>query len=97
LTTTACLLNPNRNPQLNKSQIGQYLKDYLGVRQILWLNEGIIGDDTDGHIDDISRFVDEKTIVTVIEEDPKDENYEILQENLKLLKTFRDLNGTPFR
>jgi agmatine deiminase len=97
LTTTACLLNPNRNPQLNKSQIEQYLKDYLGVRQILWLSEGIIGDDTDGHIDDISRFVNEQTIVTVIEEDPKDENYEILQENLKLLKTFRDLNGTPFR
>ena len=97
LTTTACLLNPNRNPQLNKSQIEQYLKDYLGVRQILWLNEGIIGDDTDGHIDDISRFVDEQTIVTVVEEDPKDENHEILQENLKLLKTFRDLNGTPFR
>lgn len=97
LTTTACLLNPNRNPQLNKSQIEQYLKDYLGVRQILWLGEGIIGDDTDGHIDDISRFVDEQTIVTVVEEDPKDENYEILQENLKLLKTFQALNGNSFR
>lgn len=97
LTTTACLLNPNRNPQLNQQQIEQYLKDYLGVRHILWLEEGIIGDDTDGHIDDISRFTDANTIVTVIEEDPQDENYEILNENLKKLKTFKDQDGQPFR
>jgi agmatine deiminase len=97
LTTTACLLNKNRNPQLNQGQIEQYLKSYLGVRNILWLGEGIIGDDTDGHIDDISRFVDEETIVTVVEDDPKDENYEILNENLKRLKTFRDQDGKPFR
>ncbi|HTG45896.1 MAG TPA: agmatine deiminase family protein [Verrucomicrobiae bacterium] len=97
LTTTACLLNPNRNPNLSRREIEQSLKDYLGVRQILWLGEGIIGDDTDGHVDDLSRFTDPDTIVTVIEEDSGDENYAILQENLKLLKTFRNLDGQPFR
>jgi agmatine deiminase len=97
LTTTACLLNKNRNPHLTQAQIEQHLKDYLGVRNILWLGEGIIGDDTDGHVDDISRFVDPNTIVTVVEEDPKDENYEILNENLKRLKTFKDQDGESFR
>lgn len=97
LTTTACLLNQNRNPHLNREEIEQYLKDYLGVRNILWLGEGIIGDDTDGHIDDISRFVDANTIVTAVEDDPKDENHEILNENLRLLKTFKDQDGQPFR
>ena len=97
LTTSACLLNKNRNPHLNQAQIEKYLKDYLGVTNVLWLGEGIVGDDTDGHIDDISRFVDAKTIVTVVEDDPSDENYQILQENLKLLKTFRDQDGHPFR
>jgi agmatine deiminase len=97
LTTTACLLNPNRNPHLNREQIEQYLKDYLGTSQILWLGEGIVGDDTDGHIDDISRFTDANTIVTAVEDDPQDENYEILNENLKKLKTFRDQDGQPFR
>lgn len=97
LTTEACLLNPNRNPQLNKSQIESHLKDFLGVRQVLWLGEGIVGDDTDGHIDDISRFVDARTIVTVIEEDRSDENYELLRENLRRLQLLRDLGGSPFR
>src|SRR5687768_943201 len=97
LTTTACLLNKNRNPHLTQEQIEQYLKDYLGVRNILWLGEGIIGDDTDGHIDDLSRFADAETIVTVVEEDRKDENYEILKENLERLKTFKDQDGKPFR
>ena len=97
LTTTACLLNPNRNPHLTQPEIEQYLKDYLGVTNILWLGEGIIGDDTDGHVDDITRFVDRNTIVTVIEDDPRDDNFEILQENLKLLRTFKDERGQPFR
>jgi agmatine deiminase len=97
LTTEACLLNPNRNPQLNKEQIETFLKDFLGVQQVLWLGEGIVGDDTDGHVDDIARFVDSNTIVTVIEEDPADENYKILQENLELLRSFRNLEGDPFR
>ena len=71
LTTEACLLNPNRNPELTQSQIETYLRDYLGVEQILWLGEGIVGDDTDGHIDDLTRFVDTTTLVTIVEDDPR--------------------------
>jgi len=82
LTTESCLLNPNRNPQLKREQIEQGLQDYLGIRQILWLGAGIAGDDTDGHIDDLARFVSERTVVAVVEEDRDDENYEPLQENL---------------
>lgn len=93
LTTTACLLNKNRNPHLSKSQIEQYLIDYYNVENILWLGEGIVGDDTDGHIDDITRFVDESTVVTVIEENKSDENYTLLQENLAELKKMRLENG----
>lgn len=93
LTTTACLLNPNRNPHLNQAQIETYLYEYYGVKQILWLGEGIIGDDTDGHIDDITRFVNADTVVTVIEENKSDENYDILQDNLKALRKMRLLNG----
>ncbi|MBL4677546.1 MAG: agmatine deiminase family protein [Mucilaginibacter sp.] len=93
LTTTACLLNKNRNPHLNQQQIEGYLQKYYGVEQVLWLGDGIIGDDTDGHIDDITRFVNTDTVVTVIEENKNDENYHILQENLQTLKTMRLLNG----
>jgi agmatine deiminase len=93
LTTTACLLNKNRNPHLNQDQIETYLRNYYGAEQILWLGDGIIGDDTDGHIDDITRFVNEDTVVTVVEENKNDENYHILQENLDTLKTMRLLNG----
>ncbi len=89
LTSKACLLNENRNPQLSQVQIEKYLVDYYGVEHILWVNDGIIGDDTDGHIDDITRFVNHDTVVTVIEENKKDENYSILQENLHLLKKMR--------
>ncbi|MGZ3832741.1 MAG: agmatine deiminase family protein [Mucilaginibacter sp.] len=93
LTTTACLLNKNRNPQLNQQQIETYLQNYYGVEQVLWLGDGIIGDDTDGHIDDITRFVNEDTVVTAVEANKNDENYHILQENLQTLKTMRLLNG----
>ncbi|GAC1300905.1 MAG: agmatine deiminase family protein [Mucilaginibacter sp.] len=93
LTTTACLLNKNRNPHLNQQQIEAYLHNYYGAEQVLWLGDGIVGDDTDGHIDDITRFVNEDTVVTVIEENRQDENYHILQENLQALKTMRLLNG----
>jgi agmatine deiminase len=85
LTTESCLLNKNRNPNLSRDEIEQRLRDYLGVRDILWLGDGIAGDDTDGHIDDLSRFVSERTVVTVIEEDREDENYEPLQQNLARL------------
>ena len=97
LTTTACLLNKNRNPTLTQKQVEQYLINYYGVEQVLWLGDGIIGDDTDGHIDDIARFVNTDTVVTVVEEDKSDENYEVLQENLKTLKAMRLLNGQPLR
>ena len=89
LTSKACLLNENRNPHMSQAQIEKYLVDYYGVEHILWVNDGIIGDDTDGHIDDITRFVNHDTVVTVIEENKKDENYSILQENLHLLKKMR--------
>jgi agmatine deiminase len=85
LTTESCLLNPNRNPNLRREEIEQRLRDFLGMREILWLGDGIAGDDTDGHIDDLARFVSERTVVTVVEEDPQDENYAPLQENLARL------------
>ncbi|MDX1953606.1 MAG: agmatine deiminase family protein [Verrucomicrobiota bacterium] len=97
LTTESCLLNPNRNPHLSKEQIEQHLKDYLGITQVLWLGDGIIGDDTDGHIDDLSRFVNPSTIVTIVEEDSADENFPILRENLDRLRKLRDLQGNPFK
>jgi agmatine deiminase len=97
LTTEACLLNPNRNPNLTRLEIERFLKDYLGVSLVLWLGEGIIGDDTDGHIDDLTRFIDATTLVTVVEEDRADSNYAILQENLQRLRAFRDQSGQPFR
>src|SRR5262244_2642667 len=85
LTTESCLLNKNRNPNLSREEIEQRLRDYVGVRDILWLGDGIAGDDTDGHIDDLTRFVSEGTVVTVVEENRADENYEPLQENLARL------------
>jgi len=97
ITTEACLLNPNRNPHLNQSQIEQYLKDYLGVTNILWLGDGIVGDDTDGHVDDLTRFVSAGTVVTVIEDDPQDENYTLLKENYERLLTMKDQDGQPLR
>jgi agmatine deiminase len=93
LTSTACLLNKNRNPHLNQQQIENYLIDYYGVKQILWVDEGIIGDDTDGHIDDTVRFVNEDTVLTVVEENKNDDNYALLQHNLKQLQQMRLLNG----
>jgi agmatine deiminase len=97
ITTEACLLNPNRNPRLNRKQIEQYLKDYLGVTDILWLGEGIVGDDTDGHVDDLTRFVAPDTVVTVIEDDPQDENYRPLIENYERLLRMKDQDGNPLR
>ena len=93
ITSTACLLNENRNPHLNQQQIEEYLQNYYGVEQVLWVGEGIIGDDTDGHIDDTVRFVNEDTVVTVIEEDKNDANYQLLQDNLEMLKKMRLPNG----
>lgn len=93
LTTTQCLLNENRNPGLLQHEIEEYLGNYYGVDQILWLDEGIEGDDTNGHIDDITRFFREDAIVTMVETNRLDPNHSILDQNLKRLKGFRLLNG----
>jgi len=93
LTTTSCLLNPNRNPHLTQDQIEKFLIDYYGVKNVLWLGDGIVGDDTDGHIDDITRFVNEGTVLTVVEENKTDENYVPLKENLEMLEKMKLENG----
>ena len=89
LTTESCLLNPNRNPQLSREEIAQRLRDFLGVQEILWLGDGIEGDDTDGHIDDLTRFISERAVVTVVEDDPTDANYGPLRDNLERLRGLR--------
>lgn len=95
LTSKSCLLNKNRNPHLSQEEVEQYLKDFYCVEQILWVEDGIIGDDTDGHVDDTIRFVNENTVLTVVEDNKEDENYEILQTNLRQLQEMRLLDGTP--
>jgi agmatine deiminase len=97
LTTESCLLNPNRNPGMSRHEIEEYLRVYLGVSSVLWLGDGIAGDDTDGHVDDLARFISRDTIVTVIEQDPADENYRPLRDNLQRLRAMRDPDGKPFR
>ena len=94
LTTKSCLLNPNRNPDLSQAAIEQRLMDFLGVKKVLWLGDGIEGDDTDGHIDDLTRFVDENTVVTVVEEDEDDANYAPLKDNRAALETMTNETDT---
>ncbi len=89
LTSESCLLNKNRNPNLSRNEIEQRLRDFLGADEILWLGDGIEGDDTDGHVDDLARFVSETKVVTVIEENPDDANYKPLQENLARLREMK--------
>lgn len=93
LTTQSCLLNPNRNPQCTQGEIEQYLMQYYGVDQILWLENGIEGDDTDGHIDDLTRFVNENTVVSIMADSKSHPDYEVLKANLKALKSMRLING----
>jgi agmatine deiminase len=97
LVTRSCLLNENRNPSLRQDGIEQYLRDYLGVSNVVWLNEGIAGDDTDGHVDDVARFTGPSTIVCAMTDDPDDENYARLRENFMILSRARDQDGRPFR
>ncbi len=97
LTTESCLLNKNRNPTFSKNEIEEHLKKFLGVTQIIWLGDGIEGDDTDGHIDDITRFVGEDAVVTVIEKNPADPNHLPLQKNLERLQAMHFDNGRPLR
>ena len=96
LTTEGTLLNKNRNPELSQVQIETRLLEMLGVDRVLWLGDGIVGDDTDGHVDDLTRFVGPRTIVTAIEDDPGDANFAPLRENLRRLETMTDLSGRPF-
>jgi agmatine deiminase len=95
LTTRSCLLNPNRNPSLSADTIEDFLKEYLGVVKVIWLNDGIMGDDTDGHIDDIARFVAPATVVCAYENDTGDANYRALHENYEILKQSSNQDGTP--
>jgi agmatine deiminase len=95
LTTESCLLNPNRNPTLDRATIEKKLKDKLGVKKILWLGDGIEGDDTDGHVDDITRFIGPSTVITAVEEDEHDPNFEPLQRNLDRLHVMRLADGEP--
>ena len=97
LTTESCLLNRNRNPNLGRDEIEDHLRVYFGVEQILWLGDGIAGDDTDGHVDDLARFASPNTIVTITEDDPADANYAPLRDNLERLRAMRDTAGRPFR
>ncbi|MSP38403.1 MAG: agmatine deiminase family protein [Deltaproteobacteria bacterium] len=96
LTTEQCLLNPNRNPHLSRGEIEQLLKNSLGVEQVIWLGEGIVGDDTDGHIDDIARFVNPTTITCIVETNSRDDNYAFLQDNYERLQSARDARGGKF-
>jgi agmatine deiminase len=95
LTTESCLLNKNRNQAMGRREIEETLRTHLGADQVLWLGEGIAGDDTDGHVDDLARFTAVNTIVTVIEQDPADINYAPLQDNLRRLRAMRNRDGNP--
>lgn len=100
LTTSECLLDPDtqpRNPGLSREDLERLFGELLGARHTIWLNRGIVGDDTHGHVDDVARFVDPTTVVAAVEDDPSDPNYEALQENLAILRDARDQDGQPFR
>lgn len=97
LTTEQCLLHPNRNPDLSKAAIEDLLTASLGCSQVFWLGDGIVGDDTDGHVDDITRFVSERTVVTMVENDRCDENFLPLAENRQRLSEFRMTSGEPLQ
>jgi agmatine deiminase len=90
LTTEECLLSPvqARNPELSRGQLESKLSEYLGIDRVLWLKNGIAGDDTHGHIDDLARFTDAESVVMVSEEDPSDGNYQPLRENWEIIKHF---------
>jgi len=97
LTTEQCLLNKNRNTGLSREEIEKFLSDYLGANHVIWLKEGITGDDTDGHIDDIARFTAPDTVLCAYEDDKNDANYEILRENYELLRGAKDQDGRSLK
>ncbi len=93
LTSRECLLNANRNPHLSQQALEQYLSDYLGAEKIIWLNKGLLGDETDGHIDEIACFIAPGKVLALITHDKEDANYYTLHENLEILKTATDAQG----
>lgn len=97
MTTEQCLLNQNRNGKVEKEYVEKYLKDYLGAENLIWLKDGLTNDHTDGHIDEIARFVKEDTIVCVYEDDVNDSNFSILDNNFKILENSTDKNGNKFK
>ena len=97
MTTESCLLHPNRNPRFGRGEIEKMVCECLGAEMVIWLGDGIEGDDTDGHVDDIARFVNAETVVVAVEEDPDDANYEPLQLNLARLKGVSLPNGRPLK
>jgi len=99
LTTEECLLSPEqqRNPGMGHEDYEKVFRDYLGIKTVIWLGRGIVGDDTHGHIDDISRFVSSDSVVTMVEADPRDPNHAPLKENLRRLRAAADQDGKPLR
>jgi agmatine deiminase len=97
LTTRQCLHSKYRNPNLSESDLEKALNDYLGIQKVLWLENGLEGDHTDGHIDTITRFIDENTIITSVCDDPSDANFQTMRDNLERLKSFTNLDGKPFQ
>ena len=97
LTSKSCLLNANRNPALTQAEIEEFLVEYYNVEKILWLDEGIVGDDTDGHVDDTARFINANTIVAAVENNPADANSAILRNNLSALQKMTDVREERFR
>ncbi len=94
LTTEQCLLNRNRNPSMDRGRIESYLRDYLGATHVVWLGNGLEGDDTDGHVDDLARFVSKDTVVCAYEEDESDSNHAALEENFRILENATDQAGS---
>ena len=97
LTTEACLLHPNRNPGRSRAEIEGRLRDVLGLDHVIWLGEGIAGDDTDGHVDDLTRFTAEDAVVTIVSDDPADPDHDALRANLDRLHAARLADGRPLR
>jgi len=99
LTTEECLLSKTqeRNPGFAREDYEQVFREYLGITNVIWLKNGIAGDDTHGHVDDLSRFVDPSTVVTIVEENRDDPNYAALRENLEILKSSKDQDGKQLR
>ena len=97
LTTDSCVLNPNRNDGIRRERIEEFFKNYLGVSKIIWLHGELVGDDTDGHIDNLARFVNPNTIVCSLEENERDTNFLGLMQNHERLQAAKDQDGNPFQ